>query len=135
MQANDFPQLLEQLAGSERDAHRYRENGSVVELTYGELITEADRLARGMHRLGVRRGDRVGLVLHSPREFVPAFLGCVRAGFIAVPLYPRGASVSTTDFGPARLLGRGHGANVGDSAGEPVACRPTHRLHAPLSSR
>ncbi|MBW2377717.1 MAG: fatty acyl-AMP ligase [Deltaproteobacteria bacterium] len=81
MQANDFPQLLEQLAGSERDAHRYRENGSVAEL-------EADRLARGMHGLGVRRGDRVGLVLHSPREFVPAFLGCVRAGFIAVPLYP-----------------------------------------------
>ena len=88
MQTNDFSQLLEQLAGSEGDAHRYRENGSVVELTYGELIAEADRLARGMHGLGVRRGDRVGLVLHSPREFVPAFLGCVRAGFIAVPLYP-----------------------------------------------
>ena len=35
MQTNDFSQLLEQLAGSEGDAHRYRENGSVVELTYG----------------------------------------------------------------------------------------------------
>jgi len=88
MQANDFSQLLEQLASSERDAHRYRDNGSVIELTYGELIAEADRLARGMQRLGVRRGDRVGLVLHRPRDFVPAFLGCVRAGFIAVPLYP-----------------------------------------------
>ena len=88
MQANNFSQLLEQLGSSERDAHRYRDNGSVVELTYGELITDADRLARGMHRLGVRRGDRVGLVLHRPRDFVPAFLGCVRAGFIAVPLYP-----------------------------------------------
>jgi fatty-acyl-CoA synthase len=88
MQAKDFSQLLEQLATSERDAHRYRDNGSVVELTYGELIAEADRLARGMHRFGVRRGDRVGLVLHRAREFVPAFLGCVRAGFIAVPLYP-----------------------------------------------
>jgi len=88
MQANDFSQLLEQLAGSEHDAHRYRDNGSVAELTYGELIAEADRLARGMHRLGVRRGDRVGLVLHRARDFIPAFLGCVRAGFIAVPLYP-----------------------------------------------
>jgi fatty-acyl-CoA synthase len=28
------------------------------------------------------------LVLHRARDFVPAFLGCVRAGFIAVPLYP-----------------------------------------------
>ena len=88
MQTNDFSQLLEQLARSERDAHRYRENGSVAELTYGELVAEADRMARGMQRLGVRRGDRVGLVLHRPRDFVPAFLGCVRAGFIAVPLYP-----------------------------------------------
>jgi fatty-acyl-CoA synthase len=88
MQANDFSQLLEQLGSSERDAHRYRDNGSVVDLTYGELIADADRLARGMHRLGVRRGDRVGLVLHRPQDFVPAFLGCIRAGFIAVPLYP-----------------------------------------------
>ena len=88
MQANDFSQLLEQLARSERDAHRYRDNGSVDELSYGELIAEADRLARGMHRLGARRGDRVGLVLHRARDFIPAFLGCVRAGFIAVPLYP-----------------------------------------------
>ena len=88
MQGNDFSELLEKLGTLERDAHRYRSNGSVEELSYGELIAEADRLARGMHRLGVRRGDRVGLVLHSAREFIPAFLGCVRAGFIAVPLYP-----------------------------------------------
>jgi fatty-acyl-CoA synthase len=88
MQANDFSQLLEQLAGSARDAHRYRENGAVTELSYGELVAEADRLARGMYGLGVRRGDRVGLVLHRPQDFVPAFLGCVRAGFIAVPLFP-----------------------------------------------
>jgi fatty-acyl-CoA synthase len=88
MQANDFSQLLEQLASSERAAHRYREDGSAVELTYGELVAEADRLARGMHRLGARPGDRVGVVLHRAREFIPAFLGCVRAGFIAVPLYP-----------------------------------------------
>ena len=88
MQANDFSQLLEQLAKSERGGHRYRDNGSVAELTYGALVAEADRLARGMYGLGVRRGDRVGLVLHRPQDFVPAFLGCVRAGFIAVPLFP-----------------------------------------------
>jgi fatty-acyl-CoA synthase len=88
MQANDFSQLLEELGRSEREAHRYRDNGAVAELTYGALVAEADRMARGMQRLGVRGGDRVGLVLHRPRDFVPAFLGCVRAGFIAVPLYP-----------------------------------------------
>ena len=88
MQARDFSQLLEQLSGSDREAHRYRSNGSVDELSYGELVAEADRLARGLYRVGARRGDRVGLVLHRARDFIPAFLGCVRAGFIAVPLYP-----------------------------------------------
>ena len=88
MQANDFSQLLEDLASSERHAHRYRDNGSVTDLSYGELVAEADRIARGMHRLGARRGDRVGLVLHRSRDFIPAFFACVRAGFIAVPLYP-----------------------------------------------
>ena len=58
MQANNFSQLLEQLASSDQDAHRYRDNGSVAELTYGELIAEADQRARSMQRLGVRRGDR-----------------------------------------------------------------------------
>jgi len=86
MSATNFSQLLEELAGSDRHAHRYREHGAVTELTYGELIAEADRLARGMQRLGVQPGDRVGLVLHRARDFIPAFLGCVRAGFIAVPL-------------------------------------------------
>ena len=88
MQARNFSELLEQLAGSDREGHRYRTNGSVDELSHGELIAEADRMARAMHRLGARRGDRVGLVLHRARDFVPAFLGCVRAGFVAVPLYP-----------------------------------------------
>jgi len=88
MQANGFSQLLEQLASSELHAHRYRDKDAVVDLSHGELVAEADRLARGMHRLGARRGDRVGLVLHRSRDFIPAFLGCVRAGFIAVPLYP-----------------------------------------------
>ena len=88
MSANNFSQLLEELARTGGGGHRYRDNGSVVDLSYGELIDKADRFARGMHRLGVRRGDRVGLVLHRAAEFVPAFLGCVRAGYVAVPLYP-----------------------------------------------
>jgi len=85
---SSFTQLLESLATSDASGHRYRDGDPVAELPYGDLIAEADRLARGMRRLGVRSGDRVGLVLYQPRDFVPAFLACMRAGFIAVPLYP-----------------------------------------------
>jgi acyl-CoA synthetase (AMP-forming)/AMP-acid ligase II len=124
MQANEFSQLLEQLASSEREAHRYRSNGSVLELTYAELIAEADRVARGMHRLGVRRGDRVGLVLHKAQDFIPAFLGCVRAGFIAVPLYPPltlGQLASWADTTGRMLATAGARLLVADA---PVASRP-----------
>ena len=88
MQVNNFSEHLERLSRTDGEAHRYRNNGSIVELSYVELIAEADRLARGMQRLGAGRGDRVGLVLYRPQDFVPAFLACVRAGFVAVPLYP-----------------------------------------------
>ena len=45
MQANDFSQLLEQLASSERDGHRYRSDGSVVELSYGESIADINAVS------------------------------------------------------------------------------------------
>jgi fatty-acyl-CoA synthase len=88
MQPNSFPELLERLAGSDGDAHRYRDGNSTTELTHGELIAEADGISRGMQQLGIKPSDRVGLVLYQPRDFVPAFLGCIRGGFIPVPLYP-----------------------------------------------
>jgi len=88
MQPNSFPELLERLAGSDGDAHRYHDGNSTTELNHGDLIAEADGIARGIQRLEIKPGDRVGLVLYQPRDFVPAFLGCVRGGFIPVPLYP-----------------------------------------------
>ena len=35
------------------------------ERTYGELLSRVDRLARGLTALGVRRGDRVGVLLQN----------------------------------------------------------------------
>ena len=88
MPPNNFAELLERISSSGHHAHRYRDGDPVLDMTCGDLIMEADRIARGLHRLGARPGDRVGLVLYQPRDFVPAFLACVRAGLIAVPLYP-----------------------------------------------
>src|SRR3989441_6407432 len=59
-------------------------------ISYGELDAAADRFAAGLRKIGVRRGDRVSLVLPNTPHFIVAFFGVLRAGGIVVqtnPLY------------------------------------------------
>src|SRR5881296_438533 len=59
-------------------------------ISYGELDAAADRFAAGLRKIGVRRGDRVSLVLPNTPHFIIAFFGILRAGGIVVqtnPLY------------------------------------------------
>ena len=55
-------------------------------ITYGELERETGRLANHLHRLGLRREDRVALVLLDTIDFPIIFLGAIRAGIVPVPL-------------------------------------------------
>jgi long-chain acyl-CoA synthetase len=55
-------------------------------LTWGELDTAVDRAAAGLRRLGARPGDRVALLMGNIPEFVVAYFGVLRGGFVAVPL-------------------------------------------------
>jgi long-chain acyl-CoA synthetase len=57
-------------------------------LTYRELQGEVNRFAAGLVALGVRPGDRVGLMLPNVPQFVIAFYGALRAGAIVVPTNP-----------------------------------------------
>jgi long-chain acyl-CoA synthetase len=54
--------------------------------TYRELDALVDRSAAALHDLGVRRGDRVALLLGNIPEFVHVLHGALRLGAIAVPL-------------------------------------------------
>ncbi|MCB9668140.1 MAG: fatty acyl-AMP ligase [Alphaproteobacteria bacterium] len=44
--------------------------------------------AKAMQEMGLKKGDRVGLIIIEPEDFVLGFLGCLRIGVIPVPLYP-----------------------------------------------
>src|SRR5256712_1493391 len=57
-------------------------------LTYAELDRLADRCAAGLQSLGVRKGDRVALLLPNCPQFVIAFYGALRAGAVVVPCNP-----------------------------------------------
>ncbi len=59
-------------------------------LTYRELQDEVSRVAAGLRRIGVRRGDRVALILPNCPQHVIAFFAILRLGAVVVehnPLY------------------------------------------------
>jgi len=57
--------------------------------SYAQLAGEAERVAAGLARAGIRAGDRVALLVGNRPEFVFALLGILRLGAIAVPMGTR----------------------------------------------
>ncbi len=58
----------------------------VGELSYAELDRRSTRLAKGLHRLGARRGDRLGLACRNHRDFVELNVAAAKAGLGVVYL-------------------------------------------------
>jgi long-chain acyl-CoA synthetase len=57
-------------------------------LTYRQLDDLANRFAAGLQKLGIRKGDRVALVLPNCPQFVYCFFGAIKAGAVVVPTNP-----------------------------------------------
>src|SRR5437867_5330687 len=57
-------------------------------MTYRNLDELADRFAAGLQQLGVKKGDRVALVLPNCPQFVYSFFGSLKAGAVVVPTNP-----------------------------------------------
>src|SRR5262249_27819888 len=55
-------------------------------ISYGELRLATLQMAHAISALGVKRGDRVALLLHDSPEFVEAFIATCSLGAIAVPI-------------------------------------------------
>lgn len=65
--------------------------------TYGEAWSRAAQLAHALAGHGVRPGDRVALQVAKSSEALVAYLACLRAGVVLVPLNP-GATASELDY-------------------------------------
>ena len=55
-------------------------------ITYAELNASADRVAAGLHALGVRPGDHVALSCPNVPWYPIAYFGILKAGAVVVPL-------------------------------------------------
>ena len=83
------------------------EDGEVRRLTYAQLSAEVCRFAGALRRLGVEKGDRVGLFMPLTPEVAIALLACAKLGAVFIPLfsgYGPGAIASRLNDGEAKIL-------------------------------
>ncbi len=62
--------------------------GQEVVFKYTQLDTATLQRAAALQAYGLKQGDRVGLIVIEPMDFVLTFLACIRIGVVPVPLYP-----------------------------------------------
>ncbi|MFO8050126.1 MAG: AMP-binding protein [Thermoplasmatota archaeon] len=79
--------LLERAANEhpQRIAIFYEE----LTVTYEQLNDHASRFASGLLKMGIKKGDRVGLYMPNYPEWVTAFFGIARMGGVVVPMNTR----------------------------------------------
>jgi long-chain acyl-CoA synthetase len=57
--------------------------------SFGEIKNLVEKIARFLVEIGIRKGDRVGIILPNSPDFVLAFFGILRAGGVVVAINPR----------------------------------------------
>jgi long-chain acyl-CoA synthetase len=78
--------VVRRRAGERPDAPALRFEGAVT--TYKELLDQSEAFAHALESRGVKRGDRVALVLPNCPQFVIAELGAWMVGAIVAPVNP-----------------------------------------------
>jgi fatty-acyl-CoA synthase len=81
-----IPETLLLRADSPRGITFLNEDGEYARWTYGELAEVTKRTIGRLIELGVKPGDRVGLLGSTTPDLVAAIYGCWCSGAIAVPL-------------------------------------------------
>lgn len=88
------------------------ESGASAKYTFWDIQREADRLSNALAALGVKRGDRVALVLPQRPEMAIAYMAIFQMGAIALPL--------SHLFGPDALEFRFNNAQASIAIVEPA---------------
>ncbi len=101
---------LERRAGDGDDAVvEMNEHGRSRSVSFAELATDVDRVAAGLHRAGVRPGDRVAMLVPPGVDLTVCLYGCWKMGAVAViadaGLGVRGMGRALQSAAPDYLIG------------------------------
>ncbi len=61
---------------------------SEASFSYTAVERASARFGGALQALGMRKGDRVALIIPQNDDFILCFLGAIRAGIVPVPIYP-----------------------------------------------
>lgn len=64
----------------------YEHQGQRGQMTYGQLEALVDRVAHGLHQLGLHRGSRIAIAMPMTVQAVAGYLGIVKAGGVVVSI-------------------------------------------------
>ncbi|NTW36311.1 MAG: long-chain fatty acid--CoA ligase [Syntrophobacteraceae bacterium] len=68
------------------------------QLSYRRVLEDSTRFAAGLRERGVKKGDKVVLLLPNSPQFVIAYYGLLKAGAVIVPLNPLSSERELTFF-------------------------------------
>ena len=83
------------------------EDGSDSKLTYEELFYSVNKFGNALKKIGVKKGDRVGIYMPMVPEIVVAFLAIMKIGAISIPIFSGfggHALASRLDIAGAKVL-------------------------------
>ena len=63
------------------------EEGEIIRRTFAEVKAETDRLASALKKMGVKKGDRVGVFLPQIPEIQPILFACAKIGAVVIPCF------------------------------------------------
>src|SRR5262245_46873954 len=89
MEANTIPELVLQIVPGHNkpDCLVAKRNGAFTGISSSELVQTVEAIAARLLELGVKKGDRVGLLSESRPEWAYADLAIQCAGAVTVPIY------------------------------------------------
>lgn len=107
----------------EKNAAKYPDEVAIVErtacegasvretMTWGEMNRHANKFANALKREGIKRGDKVAVLMYNCNEWIPIYLGILKTGALAVPMnfrYEADEIVYCLDLAEVNMLVFGH---------------------------
>ena len=73
-----------------------KKNGTWIKTSTAEFINQGNKISRGLLKLGIKPGDKIGLITSNNRtEWGIMELGISQIGVVTVPVYP---TISEEDY-------------------------------------